>query len=132
MLLGLLDLVHGGWEGEILDLAWRDALLFFHALDGILHVDILLDTELLEILIELADAIPHLRCSFVELLCQLGLVEVDLAILEVLLARHGVLALLAVHLPVHLAFLLPLFHEVLVFTKLPSVVSTLLLLDFLD
>jgi hypothetical protein len=46
-LFRFLDLVHGRGIGEILDLARWDSLLLLHALNSIIHVDVLLDTELL-------------------------------------------------------------------------------------
>lgn len=40
LLLGLFDLVHGGREGEVLDLARWDSLFLFLTLDSVVHVDV--------------------------------------------------------------------------------------------
>ena len=118
LLLCFLDLVHRGWEGEVLDLARRDALLLLHALYRVIHVNVLLNTQLLEIFLELIATVSHFGGGLVELPIQLILVEVDLAVLEVLLAGDVVEASLSVGSPVLSALVLPLLHKLLVLSEL--------------
>ena len=56
ILFRFFDFVHGGGVGKVLDLAWRDAFLLFHPLDRIIHVDVLLDSQLLQVLLKLIDS----------------------------------------------------------------------------
>ena len=60
LLLSLLDLVHGRGEGEILNLTRWDTLLLLLSLDGVIHIDILLNTKLLEILFKFFETAMHL------------------------------------------------------------------------
>ena len=132
LFLGFLDFVHRGWEGEVLDLARRDALLLLHALYRIIHVNVLLNTQLLEVFLELIETVSHFGGGLVELPIQLILVEVDLAVLEVLLAGDVVEASLSVGSPVLSALFLPLLHKLLVLSELLPVLSPLPLLNCLD
>ena len=132
LFLCFLDFVHRGREGEVLDLARRDALLLLHALYRIIHVNVLLNTQLLEIFLELIATVSHFGGGLVELPIQLILVEVDLAVLEVLLAGDVVEASLSVGSPVLSAFFLPLLHKFLVLTELLPVLGPLVLLNRLD
>lgn len=53
LLLCLLDLVNRSRIGEVLDLTRRDAFLLVHLFHGVLHVCVLLNAKLLEVLLEL-------------------------------------------------------------------------------
>lgn len=129
LLLCLFDFVHGGGEAEVLDLARRNSLFLLHSAHGIFHIHVLLNTQLLQILIEFTDAVTHLSSGFIELLRQLRLEQVDLTVFEILLPGNVVSPFLAVLCPVHGALLLPLFHEFLVLTELAAVGGALLLLN---
>ena len=132
LLLGLLDLIHGSRETKVLDLAGRDALLFLHALDGIFHVHIAIDAQLLQILFKFAKTVSHFSRGIIKLLAQFGLIEVDLAILEVLLPGDVVSPGPLILLPVLAAFFLPLLHEVLVFSQFGTIFLALTLLHGLN
>ena len=128
LLLGLLDFIHRGGEGEVLNLSGWDALLLFLLLDSVLHIHIGVDTQLLEVLFKLAETASHLEGGIVKLPRKLSLVEVDLTILKVLLLRNVFRTDLPVVFPVLSAFFLPFLHEVLVFTELAPVVRSIVLL----
>ena len=129
LLLRLLDLIHSGWEGKVLYLAGRNSLFFFLALDRIIDVDICVDSELLQIPIELFDAVMHLRGRIVQLLGQLRLVYVHFSIFKVLLTSDVVSSDSLVDFPVLTAFLIPLFHKFLVLLELGTIFLAFTLLD---
>jgi len=63
LLLGFFDLIHCGWEREVLDLAGRDALFFLLLLDGVVHVYVLVNSKFLKVLIKLVETVAHLVSS---------------------------------------------------------------------
>ena len=132
LLLSLLNLVHGSGEGEVLDLTRRDTLLLLLTLNGVIHVDVRVDSELLEVLFEFTETVSHLRGGHVKLFIELSLVNVHLSVFKVLLTGDVARALPLVSLPVFTALHLPLLHEFLIICKFHPVVSALLLLDRLD
>ena len=132
LFLCFLYFVHRGREGEVLDLARRDALLLFHALYRIIHVNVLLNSQLLEIFLELIETVSHFGGGLIEFPIQLIFVEVDLAVFKVLLASDIVEASLSVGSPVLSALFLPLLHKLLVLAELLPVISSLILLNRLD
>lgn len=100
-----------------MDLAWRDAFLFFHALDCFVEVRVFLNTEFLKVLVELIDTVLQFFCRLVQLIVQLIFVGLNLAVLEVLNTGDGVGAFLLVFLPVLVTFGHPLIHKLFVLFK---------------
>lgn len=125
----LFDLVHGGGIGEVLDLTWRDALFFLHFLNGFFNVGVLLDTQFLEVLLKLVNAPHELSCSLIQLFTEAVLVGLDLTVLKVLDARDGVTATLLVDLPVLVALLHPVLHELFVLIEFSMLILTSLLIQ---
>ena len=100
-----------------MDLAWRDAFLFFHALDCFVEVRVFLNTEFLKVLIELIDTVLQFFCRLVQLIVQLIFVGLNFAVFEVLHSGDGVGAFLLVFLPVLVTFGHPLIHKLFVLFK---------------
>ena len=115
-----------------MDLAKRNSLFFLLALDGVVNVDIGLNSKLLQILIELTDSVAYLRCCRIELPAQLRLVHLHLLVFEVLLTSDILGSNRLVRFPVFMAFLLPFFHEFLILPKFIAVISALSLLNRFD
>ena len=92
----------------------RHTLLLFHALDCLFDISVLLNAKLLEVAIKLLDPSNKLLGGLVKLPLELVLVSLDFTVLEVLDSCDGIGPRLLVLLPVLLAFLQPLVHEVLV------------------
>ena len=68
-LLRLLNLVHRGWEGEVLDLTRWDSFFLFLLLYGVIHIDVLLNAKLLKVIVKFIESMAHLSCGLVELTC---------------------------------------------------------------
>ena len=100
-----------------MDLAWRDAFLFFHALDCFVEVRVFLNTEFLKVLIELIDTVLQFFCRLIQLKVQFIFVGLNLAVLKVLHSGDGVGAFLLVFLPVLVTFGHPLIHKLFVLFK---------------
>lgn len=100
-----------------MDLAWRDAFLFFHALDCFVEVRVFLNTEFLKVLIELIDTVLQFFCRLIQLKVQFIFVGLNLAVLKVLHTRDGIGTFLLVFLPVLVTFGYPLIHKLFVLFK---------------
>ena len=111
VVLCLLDFVHGGCVREVLDLSWWNAFLFFLPLDSVLDRNVLLDAQLLHVLLELVEADDHFLGVTHQLFLQVVLVELDPAVLEVVLTRNLLGAHIPILLPILLALGQPLLHE---------------------
>jgi len=118
IVLGFLNLIHGGSVGEVLDLARWDPFLLLLPLNSLLDGDILLNTKLLHIFLEVFVALDHLHGVLVELLVQLILENLNLSIFKVHLSCDLFGPCLSILLPVLLALLFPLLHELLVLIEL--------------
>ena len=91
-----------------------NAFLLLLATDSVFHVRVLLNTQLLQILFELRESALHLSGCTDEFVIELGLVDVNLAILEVLLLRNVFTTRGLVLPPIRTTFLFPLLHELLI------------------
>ena len=59
LLLRLFDLVHRGRVREVLDLTKWNALFLLLPFDSVVNIDIRLNSELLEVLVEVTDTVFH-------------------------------------------------------------------------
>ena len=129
LFFGFLDFVHSCREAKVLDLPRWNTLFLFLALDCIIDVDVSLDTQLLQVFIELTDSIGHFSCGLLEFLRQFRLIQVDLTVFKVFLARNIRSSDFLICLPIFSALLLPFSHELLVFLQFIAVFCAFPLLD---
>lgn len=125
---GVLNLVHGGRIRKVLDLTWRDAFLLLLPLDCIFDGDVLFDSQFPHVLMELQNAHLHILGVITHLFTQLVLVDLYLSILKVLASGNFIGSSLLVDLPVLVASLVPLLHELFVLLHLLESLLSLLLL----
>ena len=129
VVFGFLDFVHRGCIREILNLSRRNAFLFLLPLNGFLNGDVLFDSLPGHVLLELINALVHIRGVLDHGPSQLVLVQLDLPVLEVELPFDLLGPDLPVVLPVLASVCLPVLHELLVLLQLPHGLLPLGLLD---
>jgi hypothetical protein len=91
-----------------------DAFLFLLSLDGILDRDVLLNTQLLHVFMELIYAGNHVCSVMLKLLVKVLLVNCDFTVIKVLLSGDFFSSSLTIDLPILFALVFPLFVERLV------------------
>jgi hypothetical protein len=109
ILFGFFDLVHGGSVREVLNLARRDSFFLLLLLDGVVHVDVLLDTQLLKVFLELTYAVLHFRGGCIEGIGQFLFVDIYFTVFKELNFVNSFLSAYLVSSPVLFAFSLPFF-----------------------
>ena len=108
------DLVHSCSIREVLDLSRRDAFLFLLFFDGLVHCDVLLNTELLQVFLKLDESRLLLFMGRNKFFIQLVSPDVHLAVLKILNLPDAISAFVLIDLPIPGALSLPLFHESLI------------------
>lgn len=116
--LGFFYFVHGGSIREILNLTRWNAFFLLHSFDRVCHADVLLNTELLKIFLEVRYTVAHLVSCFDQFSIDFVFVNIDLAILKVFYFFDCLSSPFLVKLPLLFTFLHPLFHESLIFKQL--------------
>ena len=127
--LRFLNLVHCGCVREVLDLAWGTSSLFLLLLNRVLDTDILLNTQLLHVFMELFNAFNHFLIMDHHLFLEVVSVDLNFSILKVELSCYLFGPGFSIDLPALLALGHPLLHEGLILPQLLHIVLSFALLD---